>query len=332
MRYFLLLAPLFLVIFSGCSSKQYFEPEKVEGDVQVTGFIQDHLRSASRDGAMLENNFFITKDGVSSFPLEDGYKYLNESKNYLFATNNCGVLHIYSKDGEIVQSIEYDREVLNAAEENDFIATINAGNEITLYDLKSKEFVFKQSEQEAVANDVKIAAPHFLNDIVIFPTLDGKMVIVDILSGKPVRNIAVSSSKFFNNIIFLNIVDDRLVAATQTRAVSVSPEFINTIELSLRDVIFVGDKIYFFTKEGEIVLTDSDLREIKRHKFPFAHFDAAIYGEFVYAIESQGYIIAVDRDLLTSYVYELDTSIDGPVFAAEDRVYFRDYYFQLSQE
>lgn len=332
MRYFLLLAPLIFLIFSGCSSKQYFEPEKVEGDVKVTGFIQDHLKSATRDGAMLENNFFITKEGVSNFPLEDGYSYLNGSEKYYFATNNCGKLHIYSKDGDIKDTVEYDREVLNVAEENDFIATINAGNEITLYDLKSKEFVFKQTEQEAVANDVKVAAPHFLNDIVIFPTLDGKMVIVDILSGKPVRNIAVSSSKFFNNIIFLNIVDDRLVAATQTRAVSVSPEFINTIELSLRDVIFVGEKIYFFTKEGEIVLTDSDLREIKRHKFPFAHFDAGIYGEFVYAIESQGYIIAVDRDLLTSYVYELDTSIDGPVFATKDKVYFRDYYFQLSQE
>jgi len=324
------LIPLFIFL-SGCSSKQYFEPKQVEGDVDLTGFTPSSIKSAQREGATLQNGLFIYDDGVSSFKLKKNHKYIGKSENFFFSSGECGELDIYTKDGELKRTIPFEREVISIAENNEYLALLFANNEIALYDMRSDGYIMRQIEEEAVANDIRTASPKFLDDLVIFPTLDGKMVIVDIKSGEPLRIIAVSSDKFFNNVIFLDIIENRLVAATQSRAVSVSPEFINTLELDIRDVIFVGDKVYLFSKQGEIVLTDSDLRERKRVKFPFAHFDAAIYGNFVYGIESQGYIIAVDKELLTTFVYELTSSIDGPVFASKDRLYYRDYYFELSK-
>lgn len=331
MRFLSIVSLFWLLLFTGCSSKHYYEPTDVQGDVSVTGFIPSSIEVAQRNGATLNNDQFISKDGISHFKIKDGYRYINRSENYYFAAAPCGDLAIYDKNGTLNKTLHFDREVLNVAEENNYLAAVLANNEILLYDLKTDDYAFKQKDEAAVANDIKVAAPHFLDDLVIFPTLDGKMVIVSIQSGEVLRNIAVSSGKYFNNVIFMEIVGDRLVAATQKRAVSVSPEFISTFELDIRDVIFVGDKVYLFSKQGEIVLTDADLREIRRKKFPFAHFDAAIYGDYVYGIESQGYIVAVDRDLLTSFVYELSSSIDGPVFSTGDRVYFRDYYFELKK-
>lgn len=333
MRFFFSIASIvFLLFLTGCSSKHYFEPESVQGDVDVTGFIPSSLEFAQRNGATLNNKRFVSDEGVSAFEIKDEHRFLNSSDSYYFSAAPCGELDIYDRNGTLSKALTFNREVLNVAENNNYLAAVLADNEILLYDLKTDDYIFRQKEQSAPANDIKVAAPQFLDDLVIFPTLDGKMVIVDIRSGEALRNIAVSSGEFFNNVIFMDIVDDRLVAATQKRAVSVSPEYISTLELDIRDIVFVGDKVYLFSKQGEIVLTDADLHEIRRKKFSFAHFDAAIYGDYVYGIESQGYIVAVDRDLLTSFVYELSSSIDGPVFSSGDRVYFKDYYFELNKE
>lgn len=331
MRFVIFLLPLFALFFGACSSKQYFEPSDVEGKVDTTGFLPSYLKVAQRDGATLDNGQFIDKDGVSTFKLKDEHRYINKSAKYVISSSPCGELALYDQSGKEERVLYFEREVISANEQNDYLALLFANNEIALFDLRSDGFLFRQVEQEATANDIRVAAPKFLDELVIYPTLDGKMVIVDMKSAEPLRIIAVSSEKFFNNVIFLDIVDNRLIAATQRRIVSVSPEFINNIETDIRDVIFVGDRVYIFSKQGEIILADSDLRERKRLKFPFAHFDAVIYGNFIYVIESQGYIIAVDKELLTSFTYELSSSISGPVFAARDRVYYRDYYFELSK-
>lgn len=331
MRLITFLLPIFVLFFSACSSKQYFEPDTIEGSVDTTGFLPSYIKVAQRDGATLEDGHFIDRDGVSTFKLKKGHRYINKSPKYIISASPCGEVILYDHSGKEERVLHFEREVVSANEENDYLALLFANNEIALFDLRSDGYIFRQVEQEATANDIRVAAPKFLDDLVIYPTLDGKMVIVDIKSGQPLRIIAASSEKFFNNVIFLDIIDNKLVAATQRRVVSVSPEFINNIEADVRDVIFVGDRVYIFSKQGEIILTDSNLREKKRLKFPFAHFDAVIYGNFIYAIESQGYIIAVDRELLTPFVYELSSSISGPVFASKDRVYFKNYYFELSK-
>ncbi len=164
-----------------------------------------------------------------------------------------------------------------------------------------------------------------MNELVIFPTLDGKLLVVDTNEKKVVRDVVVSSEKNFNNVIFFNIIGNKLVAATPTKVVSINPTFANFLDADVVDIIFIKDGIYIFTKDGRIILTDTDLKVLKEKKFPFARFVGVIYGKFIYAIEKEGYLIATDVNLASSNVFQfsapfygLSSTIEGFVYTSGD--------------
>lgn len=175
-----------------------------------------------------------------------------------------------------------------------------------------------------------MAAPYFLSGLVLFPTLDGKVVIIDKTSGKIIRDVVISSERFFNNVIFLDVLGDRLVAATAKRVISINPQSTVFLDADVKDVILLENRVFVFTKDGRIVLTDADLKVLKERKFLFATFSGVIHGEFVYVVEKNGYMIATDLDLITTNVYELPSDIDAKMFTTKDTIYFDDRYFKLN--
>lgn len=320
-----------VLLFGGCGSKKYFEPEKVAGVVKFDGRLPSPIVSANREGAMLQNGQFITKNGIQEFKLPKGYTFLNDSERYYLAVDEAGALGLFPKSGGEPKKLQFDFRPLSAQMEGDMLALVLSDNTLLLHHLPSQKNLFSQKGESAVAVNALVAAPFFLKDLVLYPTLDGKLVVVDKESYKSIRNIVVNSDPYFNNVIFLDVLNNRLVAATPKRIISVSPEVINTYSANIRDVIFVRDRIYLLTTEGQIILADQDLNVMRTKKFPFAHFSGALHGKYIYAVETQGYFIAVDVDLLDSNVYEIPSEIDRPVFAKENRIYFDDRYFELSK-
>ncbi len=333
----LVLLPL---LFFGCSSKSLYKPETTQGSVSFDGKLPSKIVSVTTDGATLENGQIITKTyGLLDLKLPQGYRFLSDVNGFIAAGDPSGNLIIMDSSANVVAKSKLDSEVATAAYKNGKTAVVTADNTAILYD-SSFQPLFVKKNIDPMGLNANIASPIFLGtDLVIFPTLDGKLQILDMSQLIIVKDIVISDEKHFNNVMFFDVIDDRLVAATAHKVMSINPRFINTYQAEIADVIFIGKAIYIFTQDGRIVLTDPDLKVVKEQKYKFARFAGEVYGSYIYAVERQGYLIATDKDLTTSNVYQFNTSFTGwftntmqeYIFTNKDAIYYGDRYYKLAK-
>lgn len=319
-----------LLLTTGCSNKKYFEPEEVSSKIKTISELGSKIEYVTRAGATLEDGRFISEDGVVEFESHEEFRYLNSNENYIMSALACGRFILYdSSDRAVVLDRIFDREIVAANSDKNLLVTLSSENKIYIVDIENDEIIFTQQENLTYAHTSKIANPYILNDLILIPTLDGKIVIYDKEKNNIFRNIVVNNEKYFNNIIFFDVLNDRMVAATQKRVISLSPSVINTFDADVRDVIFVRDRIYILTKDGTILLMDIDLNEIARKKFPFAHLLGAMHKENIYLVEKNGYIISLDIDLEYDSVFEFVEKIDDYHYINKDSFFYKDSYFRL---
>lgn len=328
----ILLSALFVVVLmSGCGTKrQSFEPTALAGEVDFDGSLPATIVDVVRSGATLENGQIITKKGLLDIKMPEGFLYIGDDGERYIGVSQCSALIIMDKNSKVIYKKVFDSVVASASLKDDSLAVVLGSNKLILIDIKKDEVVFEKIEDKVYAHDSKIAAPYFLTGLLIYPTLDGKLVIVDNKSKKVLREVVVKSEKFFSNVIYLDVLGDRLVAATKKRVISINPKSMTFLDEDVRDVIILENRVLVFTKDGRIVLTDSDMKVLKEKKFKFASFAGTIHGQFVYIVERGGYLIATDLDLISANVYELPDEIESFVFTTNNILYYDDSYFKLS--
>ncbi len=323
---------LFL-LFAGCSSKKYFEPQEVAGYVDFDGSLPAPIIDVLRDGATLADGEFISQDGLERYKLPKGYLFIKKSNGYYIAASKCGELLVVdakSHKEAFHKRFKMRSPIAANISKDGRLALVFDDNSLMLLDMARGDTLYSSEQGKAVATDTKIANPYFLGKLTIFPTLDGKLVVVA-PDGKELRTIIVGTKRYFNNVIFLDVIDEKLVAATPNKIISVSPTFSNALDLELSDVLYVKGRVYLLTKDGEIILTDPELNILKRRKYPFAHFTGAVYGEYIYVVEREGYLIAVDKDLRVSNIFGFPSAVDEYIFTSKDKIFYDDNYFELKK-
>jgi len=320
---------LALFIFSGCSSKEYFSPEVVKGDWDKQKFLDETIITTTADGAVLDNGQILTKEGVQEYFLPKGYSYIGQSDGWIIASKVDGELLLQSIDDITTQiNFELKKTVAGATVSGDKLAVIFATNEMALYKLSTKELVLKEGGNAPIAVDTRIVNPFFLNELVLFLTLDGKVVIINSDSNEVLRSMLVSSEENFNNIIYFNVVDNIMVAGTGYRLFSLS-EKERREKYEMRDIVFNDEGIWITTKEGEVIALTPSLQLKAKRKYPFAHFLGMIFTEDkIYLLERQGYIIELSKDLSTSDIYELNID-DGYVYVGDKAFYVNDIVYPV---
>ena len=322
-----------LFFLSGCSSKKYFEPKEVAGAISFDGEIPAPIVDVLRDGATLANGMFISKDGLEEYKLPKEWLFLNKAEGKYIAASRCGKLEVIdAKTKKVIYAKSFKmRSPIAANIKGSILALVFDNDSLMVIDTGSDTVLYESVQSPGIANDTKIANPYFLGRLIIFPTLDGKLVVVDPRNAKELRTLVAGTQKYFNNVIFLNVINDNLIAATPNKIIAVSPTFTSSLDLEISDVLYVAGRVYILTKDGRIILTDENLNVLKTRKYPFAHFVGAIYGEYIYVIEKEGYIIAVDKDLRASNIFEFPTSVSDYIFCARDKVFYDDKYFVLNK-
>ncbi len=320
---------LSLFIFSGCSNKEYFTPEVVTDDWNKQEFLDETIIRTSADGAVLENGQILTKEGVQSYSLPEGYAYIGQSDGWIIASKVDGELLLQSINDQTTEiHLDLKKTVAGATVKDDQVAVLFATNEMALYTLSTKELIFKESGNAPVAVDTRIVNPFFLNELVLYLTLDGKIVIINSDTKEVLRSMLVSSEENFNNIIYFNVIDNVMVAATGYRLFSLS-EKERREQYEMRDIIFSDEGIWITTKEGEVVSLTPSLQLKAKRKYPFAHFLGMIMTkDKLYLLERQGYIIELSKDLSESNVYELNID-DGYVYVGNKAFYVNDVIYPV---
>ncbi len=322
---------IFLVL-AGCSSKSLYKPESVVGDVSYDGNLPAQIVDVTRSGATLANGQIITKkDGLLKVKIPRNYRFLALNQKKIISTSPTGNVTIENINGKKLYSYNFKSMIASANIDKKILAIVFADNRLMIFDTDKNKILFEKKLDDVYALDARMANPYFLGKLIVFPTLDGRLLIVDTTTYKVLRDIVVSSKPYFNNVIFLSVLDNRLVAATQNRVVSIDPKSVDFMNVGIKDIIFLGQRIFIFTRDGRIILTTSNLKALKEKKFKFANFSTAIYGKFIYVIEKTGYLIAVDKDLITTNVYKLPNAIENLMFTTKGSLYYDNKYFKLSK-
>ncbi len=325
---------LFAFSVNGCSEKNYFEPSRIDGVVEYDGELPAPIVETGYRSATLANGDYITSSGVQSARLPDGYRYIAGSGDLVVAAGDCKPNILYDTKNSKSTEIALPRRVVAALfiPDTEKIAFLLEGNSYGIYDYAKNEVVVKYESDRALTADIRIASPMMLENLILIPTLDGKLVILSRESGAKVREIIVGKGDEFNNVIFLDVIGERLVAATPHRIISVSPKLMDALDMEISDIVFVKEGIYILSKEGVVYRCDNELKILNSKKFPFAHFVGAIYGEFIYLIEREGYVIATDTELSGAHVFKIPDRIESWFFATKDTLYYDRYYFKLHRE
>lgn len=320
---------LSVAIFSGCSSKEYYSPEVVKADWDKQEFLDETIIRTTADGAVLENGQILTKEGVQTFTLPEGYAYVGQSDGWIIASKVNGELLLQSIADQTTEiRLDLKKTIAGATVKGDRIAVLFSNNEMALYTLSTKELILKESGNAPIAVDTRIVNPYFLNELVLYLTLDGKIVIINSDTKQVLRSMLVSSEENFNNIIYFNVIDNVMVAATGYRLFSLS-EKERREQYEMRDVIFSDEGIWITTKEGEVVSLTPSLQLKAKRKYPFAHFLGMIMTkEKLYLLERQGYMIELSKDLSESNVYELNID-DGYVYVGNKAFYVNDVIYPV---
>ena len=312
-----------IVLFTACSKKQYFEPEDTFSFNKDSKSINSSIASFNRDGATLENGQFISSKGVSTIKLPEEFEFLNLNEGKVVATNNKDKILVGDKE------IVLNTAVVAATLKDDILAIVNSDNSIMAYDLRDGKIIFKEYLSKSLANDNRIAAPFFMSNLILFPTLDGKIVVVSAQNYKILRNIIVDADNQFNNIIYLNVVNNTLIAASSKKIISVGDGVLNVKDYDLRDIISHGTDIYLATIDGQIVKTDIMLNALALKKYKFAKIYALAFGDSLYALESQGYIINISEDFKSDKIYDFSFNEEDKVIVFGDTIYIDDEYIKL---
>ncbi|MCB4743882.1 MAG: WD40 repeat domain-containing protein [Sulfurovum sp.] len=320
--YFFLLLTSGLLLFSGCSPKQYFEPKQTHAISQIKSHYSGTIVHKSHHGATLDNGHYIDKKGISRITLEAGFHFLNENRKYILAGNKDGTLALIDKKrGKVKKRIELHEIVVSASIKNGLIAYILGNNTFGLYRLRDGKKLIENHAEHTYAIDSGMADPLFIDSIVVVPMLDGKLIIFDTDDTEAAKVIYLSGKKVFNNIIFLLRAGNTLVAATPKKllALGTDKEFYH--HANIAEVAVYRGHIYLFTKEGEIVKLNTKLKRLAKKKFRFAKFSAAtVIGGTIYVLDMQGSLIVTDTKLKQSKVYDVG-KVKSPVFISGNKLY-----------
>jgi outer membrane protein assembly factor BamB len=207
---------------------------------------------------------------------------------------------------------------------------VDAKNNILLYDTTARKLIYKERLHESVAIDTRLANPLFLNDLIIYPTLDGRLLVMNMYQKRVLRDIAISDDDIFNNVIFLGVHNDVLIASTRSKVISVTTDAIKTFKVGVKDIIYDMDKVYIFTKDGKVILLTNSLQKLNELNLPYAIFSAVFAGDSkIYAVEKTGYLIEIEKDLSSYKVKKLSGKIESPVIGFNGKVYIGDKYIIL---
>ncbi len=195
MKYILFsLSALFLL--SGCSGKKHYEPIETSSNIELNKeSLSSNIKSMNKIGATLDDNKIITKEGISSFELPEGFEFINLTNDgKIIATNYIDKILIGNEE-RVVKDV-----VIAASVKDNKLALIYSNNTIELIDMSNNKTLFKEYSTLSLANDTRITNPYFMGNLILFPTLNGKVIIVSGINNESVKNIAVDPDNEFLHI------------------------------------------------------------------------------------------------------------------------------------
>jgi outer membrane protein assembly factor BamB len=288
----------------------------------------DKLIHYSRDGATLASGKVLTKTQTVDLKLQKGFYFINNSKNAAITADLHGNCNIVTDKG-IVASAKFQKALVAGSLIGKYLVYVLQNNHYGVYDFSQKKTVYTNKSTKAFAIDTRIANPLPIDKLVVIPTLDGKLTILDLSTLKTVKEMYVSTESTFNNVIFLGKINNSLIAATPNKVLSISAQGKKELDTTVSEVIINHNSVFVFATDGRILKLNESLSIISEKKFKFAHFSVAALGDNkIFALDKQGYLIVANQSLSKHKVYKL-SEVDSYAFVSNGQLYFNNEIIDL---
>jgi len=294
------------LLFSACSTKEVYVPKKLDKTWTKYESTKHKIIDTASNVALLDDQTVLSRDGVVAVDINKTHRLISKSDGWIISASIDGNLSlIATKDVSLVKKFDLKKTVAGASVSKNTLAVLFADNELALYDLNTKEILFKEQGGKSIANNSMIENPLFMQGLVLFPTLDGKVIFVNEKLKKRLRTVIVSSENDFNNIISLNLLQNKIIAASSYKLLAIAQKEVRA-KYEIRNIVYSNDTIYVTTKQGEVISLNTNLEIQSKIKFPFAHFyGMLLVGDKLYILEKGGYLIVVDKNSFDYKVHQL---------------------------
>lgn len=300
--------------------------------MRFDGGLDSQIKMSSREGAVLRDGKLLTyADGLTPLILEKNYKFLVQQGDKYVIQKECGDILIIQGDKTNIQTIPYAQCVLSADFKEDKLAMVLIDNTLVYYDVSKQQEIFSQKYPSVLAINAYLASPFIDSECVVFPDLEGKILVYSKTQNKIIKDILVSSDKFFNNVIYVYVQNKYLLAATAKRVSAVIDDKSFKYDVDLRDVLFHNNRVYVLSVEGEIIELDHTLKVLRKVQLPFAILSGIIVrNNSLFTLEKGGYLIELDLENFTPLVYKHNLKKKQKFFYNQD-TFFYDKAFKRFQ-
>jgi len=321
---------LFILFLFGCSDKRsYFVPKKIDRNLALKLDLKNSVEDINRYAlSFLDGSVVTSKRGMLSYKIPKNFHAIYDAKNALLITDKSGDVEIV-QNAKSIFSKKFDTTVASGSIKGSLLALLLSNNRVILYDTRVNKAIFDEALEPTFAQDARIANPIFVKDMVIFPTLDGRLIVYSLSSHIIVKDMVLSNHDLFNNIIFLEEHRGDIVAATRYKIVSITPSSLVKKSVDLKDIAYDGRNIYAFLNDGSIVKYDIFLKQKRKVKYDFAIFSAVSLYDRVYALLKSGYLLILDKDLNQISIDKLPVGVDKPAFFFRNKLFIGRYFFDI---
>ena len=308
----LLIAAIFL---SGCSlntDKLIPEGFKVSPGHSTSSYsekINKYAINVSRDGVTFNDGSYITPKGEGRITLPPGYYYVSSDGGRILAANNSGEIMVLKSNGEKIASTKLEAPLVSGVAYSRGIAYLLQGNRFGLYDPFQNRITYQKEFPGGSTVDTRLANPIVTSNFLALPTLDGKLILINMHTPSQPGVITVGQNRSYGNIIFAKTVGSTMVVATPNRLLSIAPGKKRELNVKVADLTIKNGTIYLLTRDGKVQKLTIDLKPIASREFQYADFATVAYlNGRIYAYAKSGTLVVLDDNLQKYKLYSIGSA------------------------
>lgn len=337
---------LIAVIFSACgTNSHYFTPsayDKIEAQEEFYSIKQTNINYAKLSN--FKPFIFLNQDNKKITINIDGYQ------NYMLLAKYGEIIVLADDFGNVTllknlgnDNLSYQKESTEKIYENKFfgaiilaslnddtLALVGADNTLYAVNLNNKETIFEYKQGMSLGQVSKLANPIFMDNYIIYPTLDAKAVFFDKNLGQITQNTPIGYEQFFNNILLLKNINSSLFVVSTTKILSLSDNNLSNIDINAKNALVHNGYIYVVTDDARLIKFDKKLQEISSVKFEFARINDMIFvDDKLYLLENNGYLINTDENFNNIKIDKIKNYKHKKTYATTSGFYFGRYFVRF---
>ena len=303
------------ILLSGCSfnaDKLIPEGFKVSPGHSTNSYtekLNKYATNVSRDGVTFSDGSYITPEGEGVITLPHGYYYVSSDGGRILAANNNGEIIVFKSNGEKIASTKLEAPLVSGVAYSHGIAYLLQGNRFGLYDPFQNKITYQKEFPGGSTVDTRLANPIVTNNFIALPTLDGKLILINMHTPSMPGVITVGQNRSYGNIIFAKTVGNTIIAATPSRLLSIAPGQKRELNVKVADLTIKNGTIYLLTRDGKVQKLTTNLEPIASRQFQYADFATVAYlNGRVYAYAKSGTLVVLNENLQKYKLYSVGSA------------------------